>query len=309
MREGIEAICRNLDRNTGEFLLSREIRLGYLAEAAREAFSAACAEGCGTLSECFAYSAGAFLPGEVTLPADAFPDNCRELVFSAAWLAEEDRVAFSEEYLACAERRFCRPATLSDFPEGTRSRPAGGRILYVESPHAESAFSAFSSLLGQAEARHAPSFREVCNGLDGGYADYAILPLSSADLPLVSVRELIFRYGLHIASLCPLTAGEEGVVMALLSREAVALQTPTRFRFRFSPEESGGVAPVLSAAKNCGLSVLSFDILPLSYEEGRRSAHATLAGESRGFVRYLAYLTLFLPGFTGYGFYSETEGG
>lgn len=305
MREGAEAVRRNLDRSGGEFLFSREIRLGYLSEAAREALAGALRDGAGTLEDCLACPAGDILPEAPVPPADALPENRRELELSAAWLTEEDRIVFADAYLSCAEEHFGRAATLADFAEGIAPRPSGTRITYVASPHADRAFSAFSDLLGRAEARHTASFREACNELDGGYADYAILPLSSADLPLISVGELIFRYGLHIAAFCRLTAGEDEVVMALLSREAVALQTPTQFRFGFSPEGADDVVPVLSAAKNCGLSVLSFDILPLSYEEGRRSVHATLSGDPRGFVRYLTYLTLFLPGFTGYGFYGE----
>lgn len=292
-----EAVRRNLSSNRDQLFTEYGKRLGHLFEAAYESASE---------------ENGAFfsplLPAEDSLipesAAGSYGGNRPFLCLFGNLLTDADKIAFASFYQEEWEKHLGRKASLSDFPEGCRPVPKRQRVAYVRNPHADQAFARFNSLFPGASVDYCSDFREVCDELDGGYADFGLLPLFSGNAVIGSVEALLSGYGLRIALLFP--EGEDRAVFALLCREPVTLLPPTHFRFSFVPENDNELPSLLRAIHAAGCTLIHAGTLRREGTE-RDAFHLSVLGEEDAFCRLMVYLSLFLPGFAGYGFYSELK--
>ena len=208
MRNGslsfFDVIRDNLSENGSQLLREAEKRLGQLSEAS-ELMLTSLADGEGPIDPASLLLEASLLadtPLEgAAIPKAPLPENRALLSFLGRELRAFDRVGFTECFLSALEGRLGRPLTLCDFPEGVRKKPREERVLYVKNAHADLALHGFASLLPLARPLARPSFRAVCDDLEGEIGDYAILPLFSGGKEIPGVFSLLLEYGFSIAAL------------------------------------------------------------------------------------------------------------
>ena len=282
MTGALSAPLADLSENAVRLARDREKRYGYLSEAAT------------------ALAAELSLLGEGDTPAALYAAAVSRLPA----LAPEDEVDFAGLFLRAAEKRAGHPLSLSDLPDGAGRPPERHRIVYVKNPISEDACTRFSALFSDAVCHSRMTLRELCDDVENGYADYAVLPLFADGAAVPSVASLLEERGLAVAATvrCPMREGE--IVYGLLSSAPVRLCPPTRFFFRYRAEGDLGAAAVLSALARFPLSVEYLDTLPVPYDEGA-VFRILVAGEEGALCSLLSYLLLYVPTFVGYGFYTE----
>lgn len=299
----------NLQKNGSALLCEEEKRLGHLFDASEWLL--------GTLLPKEGPIDPSSLLIEASLRTDtswsvygvdsSLPENRAFLSFFGEKLSAFDRIGFTECFASSLEKRLGRPLTLYDFPEGVEKRPKDQRVLFVKNAYADLSFNGFSSLLPMARPLLRPSFRAVCDDLENGLGDYAILPLFSGGKELPAVSSLLSEYGFAIAALIrPATEEEEPPVFALLTGKPVTLGEAELFGFRFFPKKDEDTTALLSAIDRLLLSVREIATLPTATLPGYR---VTVRGDEKKFVLLLTYLTLFVKDFSSLGFYSEVKKG
>ena len=288
MREALSPILDNLAEG-GERLAREEVwRRGHLSEL------------CRTLADRL------FAAGEADTP--------RELLSSAADLLREipgllptDRAELPALLLREGERLLGRAILPSELVGGPVAPPGRCRTVYVRNPLSDLAYATLSGALDRPTVGYRQSFRELFDDVENGYADYAVLPLLSGGVTVASVAALMEERGLYVAATCRIPTGDEEVVFGLLSREAVVLRPPTHFLFRVETEGVGELSALLSALSRLGLSLRLTDSRESPLFRGRTAVRLLVEGNDSSFFSLLVYLTLFFPGFVGYGYYFEIQ--
>ena len=244
--------------------------------------------------------------GEADTPSELF-SAASELLRRLPPPSAEDRPLISRYLLREAERLFARPLLPIELVGGPVAPPSRARVVYVRNPLSDAAYATLSTVLKEPTVGYRQSFRELFDDVENGYADYAVLPLLSGGVTVASVAALMEERGLCVGAVTPVPSGEEEIVFALLSREAVTLRLPTYFLFRVEADGVGETAALVSALSHLGLSLRLIDSRESSLIRGRLAVRLLVEGDAERFFSLLVYLNLFFPGFMGYGYYSEVQ--
>ena len=283
-------ILANLGENTAALQRESEKRLGHLYELA------------------YAVAAEVDAAGDAASPFSFFPAASSFLASIADGIirSAEDLVPLARFLCRAAEERLGRPLTLLDFSDGAVPPPERSRTVYVDSPPAEAAYRRFAPYLPAPSAVYGASFRELFDDVENGYAEYAILPLLADGVGVGSVARMIEEYGHSIVALTAIPSGDGEAVFALLSHRAVCIAPPTVAAFAASLDEMEE-ADLFAALPRLGLAASSISPLPPPPGRTRTLYGVTVSGEESAFVGLLSYLSLFLPGSLGRGFYFEID--
>ncbi|MBQ2719786.1 MAG: hypothetical protein IJF73_06945 [Clostridia bacterium] len=301
------AVLDNLGENAAALLRWEEKRLGHIAELAETLVSELSASGevgspralLSALS-----SAVAALPPP-TLPEGGLARHRPALLAALTALSDRDRAHLATAVRTAVEGRLGRPLSLSDFAGGPVPPRGEGRLVYVQNPHTDHALSRLLPLVGTPTVTHRESFRELVDDVQGGHADYALLPLRSGGTPIASVSAMLEEHGLAVLAVLSLDAGGSEAVFGLLGRESVRLGPPTHFLFT-SALPGLGLAGLLSALSALPVTLERWDALALDGGEGDLY-RLSVRGDDATLVPFLVYLSLFVPGYIGHGFYFEQE--
>ena len=299
----------NLSHGASAIAAGQEKRLGYLSELADALIESLVKTGEVTSARSLTVlvsQALAELPMGCECARTEPARNRRLWDVALAELAEGDRALFAGVFAKKCEACFGRAMSLSDFPDGTAAPPERSRTVYVRNPLSDSAYRLLSERVTAPTVAYRQGFRELCDDVENGYADYAVLPLFSGGARIGTVFSLLEDYGLHVAAVASLDGGEEEVTFALVSREALALLEPNRFLFSLTlPEDA--LPGLTLAMRRIGVLPKRFEAVPLSDEAGQLTLRAAVGGDVRSLTVFLIYLSLFWPGCVGYGFYTEPE--
>lgn len=219
-------------------------------------------------------------------------------------LGADDRAELTLLLLSAAERRFGAPVSAAALAGGPCPPPSRARTVYVRNPLTDGAYLRLSSLLSAPTVGYRQNFRELFDDVENGYADYAVLPLFAGGHFVSSVSALLEERSLFITATVTVPTEEDEVTYGLLAREPFTHRAPTHFAFRVGIGSGESPTVHLAAAARFGLSLVRMDAVPTPYGGGL-SCRFLLAGKE--FAPMLAYLTLFVPSFTGYGFYTELQ--
>ena len=193
-----------------------------------------------------------------------------------------------------------------------------GKVSYLRSSFADSAFSRFSGILENPTVTYARDFNSVCEDVYYGRAGNCILPVeNSSEGTLASFRNLILKYELKIARTATIGVdGYSNTRFALCRRE---LTFPTEwsdgvvFEFCVTPHDETSLAPLLMAAVCLGLKPVKLETVPVSanYGGGGRAGDEYYAYDISctcgrdSLDPFILYLLLQSPGFETVGIYTE----
>ena len=231
-------------------------------------------------------------------PCDAVPEQIRKyLDCCAAARRGIDKLTvcrfLAERFAGIADKVL--PAVIPDDPQP--------RIAYLKNAYADDAFRRFSEVIGDPIVSYVSDFAAVCEEVYYGRADMCILPLdSSRDAKLISFYRLIEKYELKIVMSCDVASMDSGVnTRYALLRKTASLMSGKPvgnremfFEFSFVPDESSGLADVLTAAERCGLSLYKVDALPLTYTDNEFSFDVILRCQELPRV-FALYMSLAVP--------------
>lgn len=190
------------------------------------------------------------------------------------------------------------------------------KIAYFKNAYADAAFRCFSKIFDNPAVVYSPDFSAVCEEVYYGRADMCMLPLdSSRDAKLISFYRLIDKYELNPIFSCDVTTPDGSVTTryALLKKSIALPKMEHRqkcdscfFEFTVIPESGGGIGEVLTAAKECGLSVYKLDSLPLSYNDKEFSCDVILKIDSmRWFEAFVIFMSFVYPQYEPLGVYTH----
>ena len=192
------------------------------------------------------------------------------------------------------------------------------RIAYFQNAYADAAFRIFSEVIDNLSAVYAPDFTAVCEEVYYGRADVCMLPLdSSRDAKLISFYRLIDKYDLCPVFSCDVTTPDGSVTTryALLKREftlppkeRLDVSNLCFFEFNIIPDRKSSLGDVLTAAKECGLTLYKADSMPLSYSTSEFAYDIILKiGNADGLDAFVLFLTLAVPQYEPIGIYSHIQ--
>ncbi len=239
------------------------------------------------------------------------PASARDfLALSAALLREEgilpaspgDRVELVRFLLREAEGRFGGIVPSSLFG-GPFVPPARSRVVLLDNPPSEEAYRRLAPLLASPTAFHRDSLRALCDDVENGYADYAVLPLRAGNAPVATVWAMLEERGLAVSATVCLPGEEDELEVGLASRAPTVPTGADRLAVRFSAEAGEAALLALSAAETLCLRILFSEITPARFGDGTLSCRALLLGGEC--LAFLAYLALFTKDFTVLGLYTE----
>ncbi len=300
------AVLDNLAENAAAAARLTEKRLGHLAELAETVIGDLTAAGEVGSPRALLSAASSVLSALLPLaaPSADCPKRHRQALSAAlVSLGDTDRAHLALAVLAETERVLGRSLTTEDFADGTVPPSGSGRLVYVKNPHTDRALLRFSALLGASTVTDRAGFREIVDDVQGGHADYAVLPLRSGGIPLGSVSAMLEEHGLHVLATTTLDADGGEVAFGLLGRRSVRLGPPTHFLFT-SALSGVGLSGLLTAAAALPVFVERCDPLPTPRGEGPLY-RLSVKGDEAALVPFLVYLSLFVPGYIGHGFYFE----
>lgn len=310
MKEGRFApVLDNLTEGAMRMAHEREKRMGHLFELS-EALLASALEGGGEDSPRSLLAAvsallpacAASTPQDPTLPAH-HAALWRNALSSVEML---DRVCLALAVRRTLEGHIGRVLTLADVGDAVLLPPERERVVYVRNPLADAAYERLSTLLSSPTVGYRQSFRELFDDVENRYADYAVLPLYSDGITIQSVSSLIHDYGLKICGVSAVPTEEGEILFALITRGAVIHRPPSRFMFHILPENGAAPLSLLHAVFALGASLVRLDPIPLTYDNSCFGYRVIAAAEDPDiFVSLSVYLSLYAPGYTGYGFYSR----
>ena len=284
---GLAPILENLAENAASAARECEKRVGHLSELAYAVAERLAAAGEAT-------SPFAFFPAAATLLAGLLPFTDADRAHLARCLQKE------------AEARLGRALTLFDFAEGAVLPPDRSRTAFVENPYALEAYRRFGAHLTLPTPLVRNSLRELLDDVENGYAEYAVLPLLSGGVRISSVSRMIEEYGHAIVAVTTVKTSDGEAVFALLARRPVRLAPPTLGSV-VSSYGAVGLAGLLTALPLLGLTLAHVDPLPPSPGGPTALYSVTVRGEEAALTSLLVYLSLFVPGYLGGGFYTEID--
>lgn len=300
------AVLDNLAENALAVSRLAEKRLGHVSELAETVIGELAAAGeVGSPRALLSAASSVFssLLSPAVPPADGLPRHRAALSATLSSLSATDRAYLAGSVLAAAERVLGRPLAPGDFADGTVPPPEVSRLVCVRNPHTERALLRFLPLIGAPTVADRRDFTEVVDDVRGGHADYAVLPLRSGGVALGSVSAMLEEHGLAVLATVTLDTEGGEAVFGLLGRRSVRLGPPTHFLFT-SALADVGLSGLFAAVE--ALPVLIERCEPLPTPEGEDPLfRLAVRGEEAALVPFLVYLSLFVPGYIGHGFYFE----
>ncbi len=131
-------------------------------------------------------------------------------------LAIPDFAKFCEEFTDAGNFGFVDTYDEEEPPVGT------AQIAYLQNTFSDRAFRIFDRVFERVGASYFPGFREVCEEVYYGRAEYAILPVSSsADGPLLSFHKLRAKYDLKIALEADVETHDDTILRFALLRKGL----------------------------------------------------------------------------------------
>ena len=122
----------------------------------------------------------------------------------------------------------------------------------------------------------------------------------------VTCASLFYDYGLKICGVSAVPTEDGEILFALVSRGAVIHRPPTYCMFHILPEEEATPISLLGVLEPLGVALSRLDPVPLTYDPSRVGYRVIAsAGDADAFVSLSVYLSLYAPGYTGYGFYTQ----
>ena len=299
----------NLTAGAMRIAHEREKRMGHLSELADALLDAALEAGGEDTPRALLSAIAAILPScKAPPPCDPTVPLRHATLWSAALSSVDalDRACLSLAVLRALERHFGRPMTLSDIGDGAMPPPERERVVYVKNPLADAAYTRLSTLLDAPTVGHRQSFRELFDDVENRYADYAILPLLSDGVAIRSVSSLFYDYDLKICAVSAVPTEEGEILFALITRGAVIHRPPRYFMFHTLPEHGAAPLSLFGAVAALGAALVRLDPVPLTYDSSRFGYRVIAAAEDEAaFLALSVYLSLYAPGYTGYGFYTQ----
>lgn len=297
----------NLTEDALSIARLQEKRAGYLSELA-EALLASVREAGGDTPRALLSAIAALLPAcEQPPPCDPAMPARHARLWQGALSAMDalDRAWLSLAVRRQLERQLGRPLSLAEVGDGVLPLPERERVVYVKNPLADAAYERLSPLLGAPTVGNRQSFRELFDDVENHYADYAILPLFSDGVAVQSVASLFYDYGLKLCAASAVPTEEGEILFGLVGRGALLHRPPEYFTFHILPEREGAPIALLAAAAPLGTQIIRLDPVPLTYDTSRVGYRVIAAAEDPdAFVSLSVYLSLYAPGYTGYGFYA-----
>lgn len=217
-----------------------------------------------------------------------------------------DRACLALAVRRVIEGRLGRLLSLADIGDGILVPPVRERVVYVKNPLADAAYAKLSALLTAPTVGYRQSFRELFDDVENRYADYAVLPLFADGVAVQSVSSLFYDYGLKVCGVSTVPTEDGEILFALVARGALLHRPPRYFMFHALPEHGDVPLSVFSAVGVLGASLVRLDPVPLTYDSTRFGYRVIAAADlPDAFVTLSVYLSLFAPGYTGYGFYTQ----
>ncbi len=190
------------------------------------------------------------------------------------------------------------------------------KIAYFKNAYADAAFRSFSKVFDSPVVVYASDFSAVCEEVYYGRADMCMLPLdSSRDAKLISFYRLIDKYELNPIFSCDITTPDGSVTTRYaLLKKSIGIPKPEHrekcdscfFEFTVVPDSSGNLGDILTAAKECGLSVYKIDSIPLTYSDNEFSCDMILKVEDmRELESFVLFLTWMFPQYEPLGIYTH----
>ena len=302
-------VLDNLAEGAAVIAHESEKRLGHLSELAEALLSSALEAGSEKTPRALLAAIAALLPAcAAPPPCDAaLPAHHKGLWHSAlASLEALDRACLALAVRRVLERHFCRPLSLSDIGDDVLPPPARERVVYVKNPLADAAYAKLSTLLSSPSVGYRQSFRELFDDVENHYADYAILPIFADGVAVQSVSSLLYDYGLKLCGVSAVPTEEGQILFALAARGAVIHRSPQYFMFHILPDDMAVPTVLLGAITLLGATPKRLDPVPLTYDTARCGYRVIAAADGEdAFVTLSVYLSLYAPGYTGYGFYTQ----
>ncbi len=212
----------------------------------------------------------------------------------------DDRLALARFVLGAAEARF-GPLTAEALLGGPFAPPARSRTVLIGNDPSLEAYQRFAPLLSSPVPSYRESLRALCDDVENGYADYAVLPFFAGRTPVGTVFSLIEERGLSVLATAKSLREEDALTVALVGREPIAKE-PTSLAVRFAGRTED-ITAALSAASALGLRLLFSEVMPAAFLEGALLCRAAFTGGGK--AAFIAYLSLFAKTFTVLGLYTE----
>ena len=310
MSEGRFApVLDNLTEGALHVVHEREKRMGHLSELAEALLSAVLEAGGDGSPRALLSAVAAQLPScTAPLPQDnGMPAHHAALWRSSLFAVDVlDRACLALAVRRAIEGQIGRPLSLADIGDGIMPPPARERVVYVKNPLADAAYAKLSGLLTAPTVGHRQGFRELFDDVENQYADYAVLPLLADGVAVQSVSSLFYDYGLKICGVSTVPTEDGEILFALLARGALVHRPPRYFMLHTLPEHGEAPLSLFSAIGVLGASLVRLDPVPLTYDTSRFGYRVIAeTDEPDVFVTLSVYLSLFAPGYTGYGFYTQ----
>ena len=165
------------------------------------------------------------------------------------------------------------------------------RLLYVRAGAADRAYRLFSTLLSDPRVRYAESGSDAAEGVESGDADLLILPYADdAGNPVLSSRKLAETYGLYLAAIARVKAGD-GLLYALQGRAILPrIEGRVTLHLSLPAPDPATAADLFALARDADL-IPSGVTLP---EDGR--ATAAFSGKREDCLAAAVAFLAFFPG-------------
>lgn len=232
---------------------------------------------------------------------EAFCADCRLFLENAAptlpFAAVDEQMAFCRLLFSQSKDT----ATPEMLLAATPSR-AEAKVAYVRNLYADRAYRQISRIFSHCTPHYCEDYRNVCDDIVNGDADYGILPLdNAAEGRLLPFRRLIDQFELKIVCAAEVESsdGKQRILFALLSSALTVLKQDTGIssylELTVPSSARNRIGALLTAGDLCRLSIVKIDAIPLSYDE--RGYTTNLLFDTRGsdLTDFLTWMLLFFP--------------
>lgn len=184
------------------------------------------------------------------------------------------------------------------------------RVAYPKSGYADSAYLAFSPMMGDAHVVYTHSFVSACEEVYNGVCDYCILPLeNSSEGILPGFLRLILRYDIKIVATCEIIGREDFKTtrFALLRKELLPTfeSQDSELFFSLLLPSLRELSSVLWAATFFGHTLRTVFFLPNEGEKEHEGAYLTFSLQQKNLNSFLLYLAMEISYYTPLGFHRD----
>ncbi len=235
---------------------------------------------------------------------ELLPENKHLVLRGLSYLHNFDRVLLCENLIKEWEKIHNETLSVSELLECEMLD--SGYISYIKTKYSERAFDELSPCIDEPRVVYAKNFEGVCEDISHGFATYGILPISSADGEIETVKRLLSTYELKICVTTDIKNEDESVTTYALISDKVRfiLDAESRyFAFSLSSVGADATEKICEAFSLFGLNICSMR-LNSAYTGGYNS-YFCIKENNENLTKLLLYLSLFYPDFIVDGLYSE----